>query len=294
MAELPKKGIDISEFNGDVNLAALKDQIDFVIIRCGYGGNYSNQDDPQFENNVRKCEAAGIPWGTYLYSYAKDTSMAQSEAAHTLRLLQGKRPQYGVWYDVEDKTLPTGEGLIDNVVTYCQAVQKAGYYCGVYSFLSWMQTRLNSPRLDPYDKWVAQWSSQLDYKKPFGIWQFTDQLVLGGRKFDGNWAYKDYPALTAGKEEDSMTEAEVIKLARAEAQKVYRENEEKYKTIASLPSWARAAVEQVYQELGLSGAGGSGAQTQIDASDTYVRALTVISKLLDKLNETDALKQTDA
>lgn len=284
MAQLPKKGIDISEFNGDVDLAGLKGQIEFVIIRCGYGGDYTNQDDPQFENNVRKCEAAGIPWGTYLYSYAKDTSMAQSEAAHTLRLLKGKHPQYGVWYDVEDSTLPTGEALIDNVVTYCQAIQQAGYYCGLYSFLFWMQTRLNSPRLDPYDKWVAQWSSQLDYQKPAGMWQFTNQLVLNGKTFDGNWAYKDYPALTGGKEESDMTEAEVVKLARAEAQKVYNENEEKYRTIASLPAWAKTAVEQVYKELGLAGTGGTGTDTKIDASETYVRALTVIAKLLDKLD----------
>lgn len=284
MAQLPKKGIDISEFNGDVDLAGLKGQIEFVIIRCGYGGDYTNQDDPQFENNVRKCEAAGIPWGTYLYSYAKDTSMAQSEAAHTLRLLKGKHPQYGVWYDVEDSTLPTGEALIDNVVTYCQAIQQAGYYCGLYSFLFWMQTRLNSPRLDPYDKWVAQWSSQLDYQKPAGMWQFTNQLVLNGKTFDGNWAYKDYPALTVGKEETDMTEAEVVKLARAEAQKVYNENEEKYRTIASLPAWAKTAVEQVYKELGLAGTGGTGTDTKIDASETYVRALTVIAKLLDKLD----------
>lgn len=284
MAQLPKKGIDISEFNGDVDLAGLKGQIEFVIIRCGYGGDYTNQDDPQFENNVRKCEAAGIPWGTYLYSYAKDTSMAQSEAAHTLRLLKGKHPQYGVWYDVEDSTLPTGEALIDNVVTYCQAIQQAGYYCGLYSFLFWMQTRLNSPRLDPYDKWVAQWSSQLDYQKPAGMWQFTNQLVLNGKTFDGNWAYKDYPALTGGEEESDMTEAEVVKLARAEAQKVYNENEEKYRTIASLPAWAKTAVEQVYKELGLAGTGGTGTDTKIDASETYVRALTVIAKLLDKLD----------
>lgn len=284
MAQLPKKGIDISEFNGDVDLAGLKGQIEFVIIRCGYGGDYTNQDDPQFENNVRKCEAAGIPWGTYLYSYAKDTSMAQSEAAHTLRLLKGKHPQYGVWYDVEDSTLPTGEALIDNVVTYFQAIQQAGYYCGLYSFLFWMQTRLNSPRLDPYDKWVAQWSSQLDYQKPAGMWQFTNQLVLNGKTFDGNWAYKDYPALTGGKEESDMTEAEVVKLARAEAQKVYNENEEKYRTIASLPTWAKTAVEQVYKELGLAGTGGTGTDTKIDASETYVRALTVIAKLLDKLD----------
>ena len=140
--------------------------------------------------------------------------MAQSEAAHTLRLLNGRRPPYGVWLDVEDSSLPSGEALIDNVAAYCQAVEKAGLYCGIYASLSWMETRLNSPRLDPYDKWVAQWSSQLDYTKPYGIWQFTNQLVLNGKTFDGDWAYKDYPALTGGKEDEDMTQAEVTALAR--------------------------------------------------------------------------------
>ena len=81
-----------------------------------------------------------------------------------------------------------------------------------------------------------------------------------------------------------MTQAEVIALARAEAQKVYNENEAKYKTMASLPSWAKAPVEQVYRELGLAGTGGPGQNTQLDASETYIRALTVIAKVLEKLD----------
>ena len=125
----------------------------------------------------------------------------------------------------------------------------------------------------------------MDYTKPYGMWQFTNSLVLNGKAFDGDWAYKDYPALTGGEEEDDMTQEEVVKLARAEAQKVYAENEEKYKTIASAPSWAREAIQQVYEELGLAGTGGSGANTRIDASDTYVRTLAVIAKVLDKLNQ---------
>ena len=55
--------------------------------------------------------------------------------------------------------------------------------------------------------------------------------------------------------------------------------------IASAPSWARAAIQQVYEELGLAGTGGSGANTRIDASDTYVRTLAVIAKVLDKLSQ---------
>ena len=227
-----------------MDIAALQGQVDFVIIRCGYGSDYANQDDPQFEANVKKCQAAGIPWGTYLYSYAKTKAMAQSEAAHTLRLLQGRRPPYGVWYDVEDSSLPSGEALIDNVVAYCQALEAAGLYCGVYASLSWWEGRLNSPRLDRFDKWVAQWNSACTYPKPYGIWQYTDRLAIGGQVFDGNWAYKDYPAIiqAMGSQQEgaSLTEADVRKLARQEMEAYFAELAQK-----PVSPWAQAAVESV-------------------------------------------------
>lgn len=276
------KGIDISEFNGDVDINALKGQIDFAIIRCGYGSDYANQDDTQYENNVRKCDEAGIPYGVYLYSYARNTEMAKSEAAHTLRLLRGKNPLYGVWYDVEDSTLPAGEAIIDNCVTYCTELENAGYYCGIYSFLYWMNTRLNNARLDPYDKWVAQWNDVLEYDKPYGIWQYTNSGILNGKRFDMDYAYKNYPEIIGGKEDD-MTKDEVMQLA----QQVYDKNEQKYPTFQSLPDWAREAVERVYRELGLGGVG-SGEDVQLDASYTYVRAVFVISKVLDLI---DSLKE---
>ena len=286
MATLPTTGIDISSFNGDVDIAALKGQIDFVIIRCGYGSNYTSQDDSQYEANVRKCEAAGIPYGVYLYSYAKTTAMAESEVAHTLRLLRGKNPLYGVWYDVEDSSLPAGNQLIDNCVTYCNGIERAGYYCGIYSTVNWLNGRLNSPRLDPYDKWVAQWNDTLDYRRPFGIWQYTNNGILNGKRFDMNRAYRDYPTIITEMEGTDMTREEVAQLARQEAQKVYEENETRYKTLSSVPQWARGAVEQVYEELNLPGTVSGGSGVRLDASDTYVRALFVISKVLDKIDGT--------
>ena len=47
--------------------------------------------DKQWSRNVSECERLGIPFGVYLYSYAKDTQSAQSEAQHVLRLINGHR-----------------------------------------------------------------------------------------------------------------------------------------------------------------------------------------------------------
>lgn len=282
MADYMAKGIDISEFNGDVDIAGLRGKVDFIIIRCGYGSNYTSQDDAQYYNNVRKCEAAGIPYGVYLYSYARNTDMARSEAQHTLRLLQGKKPLYGVWYDVEDVSLPAGEQLVDDCIAYCTEMEKAGCYCGIYSSLSWWDSRLDSPRLDRFDKWVAQWNDTLDYQGA-GMWQYADNGVINNRRFDLDMAFKDYPAITQGKEDTDMTKEEVAALARQEAQKVYAEKEKEYPRIPDLPQWARGPVEEVYKRLGLAGTGGKADEVRIDASQTYVRALMVINKVLDLL-----------
>lgn len=242
------QGVDISEHNGAVDFAALTQAgVKFAILRLGYGSDYTSQDDAQFAQNVRKAEAAGMPWGAYLYSYAKDASMAQSEARHALRLLQGRKPLYGVWYDVEDSQI-AGADLVATCQTFCAAMEAAGLYAGIYASLSWLNGKLNSPLLDKYDKWVAQWNSICTYKKPYGIWQYTDKLAVSGKNFDGNWAYKDYPSIVQAmnepeKEEPELTEAEVKEIARREIEAYFAELAKK-----PVADWAQEAVEFVQQE----------------------------------------------
>ena len=47
---MAKRGIDISAHQGNIDLAALKSQIDFVIIRVGYGTK--GTIDTKFKRNV--------------------------------------------------------------------------------------------------------------------------------------------------------------------------------------------------------------------------------------------------
>lgn len=285
MADYVASGIDISEFNGNVDIAAMKGKIDFVIIRCGYGSDYEIQDDAQYRENVRKCQQAGIPFGVYLYSYARNKEMAISEAKHTLRLLKGLTPLYGVWYDVEDRTLPTGDVLTEDCLAYCGELEKAGYYCGLYSNLNWMRTRLNSPKLDGLDRWVAQWSDTLSYPGA-GMWQYSDRGIINGKRFDLDRAYRDYPAIITGGGWTDMTREQVAELARQEAQAVYDKNESKYKTFDQVPDWARAAAEEVYRRLKLGGTGtGSDGKININASATYVRVLYVLDKLMKTMDQ---------
>ena len=68
------KGIDVSSHNGEINWNEVKSQIDFAIIRLGYGDNVESQDDRYFQKNVKGCIDNNIPFAVYIYSYAKNLS----------------------------------------------------------------------------------------------------------------------------------------------------------------------------------------------------------------------------
>lgn len=191
------KGVDISgpiEVTADQLRAA---GVEFVICKTGFGSDYPGQQDSGFQNNVKMLEAAGIPWGAYHYSYAKDKQGGIHEAEHCLRLLGGRKPLYGVWFDMEDDSTLGGD-LAGAAQGFCNTIARAGLYCGVYASVSWWNQYLTSPVFDAWDRWVAQYYSQCQSKKPYGMWQYTDDWSIGGKVFDGDWAYKDYPSLTKG------------------------------------------------------------------------------------------------
>ena len=206
-----KKGVDISSLNGNVSIEKIKNAgYDFVMIRCGYGSDLTVQDDSQFENNVKKCEAAGVPWGAYLYSYALNTDEAASEAKHVIRLLKGKRPTMPVAFDMEDgdgykrrNGMPSNKSLVEICKRFLSDIRRAGYYPMLYASLSWLNNQLNDQSLlKTYDVWVAQWNSTCDYRGSYGMWQYGGETnflesnsIPGVGVIDKDKCYKDYPAI---------------------------------------------------------------------------------------------------
>ena len=201
-------GIDVSHHQNIIDWATVANSdIGFVIIRAGYGGNWTNQDDRQFLNNVEACEKYNIPYGLYLYSYASeidnDDSSAQNEARHMLRLLdQIKQYDYSpnlgtkVFIDMEDDSVVhAGKEQLTNVSdTFCSQIEANGYSCGIYANKTWLTNHLNAQELvKKYDIWLAEWlpvpSPSFAYAKnnkpsynltPYKYWQFASDGKLGG------------------------------------------------------------------------------------------------------------------
>ena len=194
------KGIDVSFAQGRVDWDKLKGNIDFAIIRCGYGNNQTNQDDVQWARNVAECNRLGIPWGAYLYSYAESAADAGSEAAHVLRLLKGLKPTYPVYIDMEHDAAFRSRALSTQICKiFCETVSAAGFTAGVYANKDWATNRLDMAQLSQYTFWLAQYNDKVTYTGKYDMWQYSSSGTMPGisGKVDLNYCYKDFAAAVA-------------------------------------------------------------------------------------------------
>lgn len=201
-----QKGIDVSEHQKDINWEKVKaDGIDFAIIRCGYGSDYTSQDDKYWARNVSECERLGIPYGVYIYSYAKTVEEASSEASHVLRLLKGRSLEYPVYFDMEDSsTVGVGNAVLAQMAkAFCDKISNAGYDVGIYANLHWWTTYLTDPVFSDgsWSKWVAQYNTTCDYNGSYDIWQCTSSGKVDGISggVDVNFVIDPLGAGTVGK-----------------------------------------------------------------------------------------------
>lgn len=214
------KYIDISYYQQNVNYQAVKDSgVQGVILRVGYTGYGTGKKkvkDTMFETHYKGFRNVGIPVGVYWYSCASSEAEAREEAKQTLKHIEGKTIELPVYWDTEDNHHQRNlskDDLTDCAVAFCEEIEKAGYYVGIYASKSWFNSELDLSRLEDYDKWLAEWTSKPTAKFPFGLWQYSDTGKVYGinGNVDMNIAYKDYASL--------IREAGLNKLGSAPAPK---------------------------------------------------------------------------
>ena len=225
---MSKKGIDVSEFQGKIDWEKVKnDGIEFAILRCGYGMDFSNQDDVEYERNANECERLGIPYGVYLMSYANTVEKARSEAKHVLRLIEGRKISLGVWHDIEDNGTSGAinkETLTNIINTFCNTIKNAGYKVGVYANLNWLENKIEKTIKDNYDIWVAQYYSKCEYEGKYIMWQHTSSGKVNGisTNVDMNILYEDLPVINNNDNNNSKTNnSEIVKSLQQALNKDY-------------------------------------------------------------------------
>ncbi len=200
-SSVPVKGADISYIQSGFDFAAAKDDgLRFVIIRAGIG----KATDSALYNHIKGAKAVGMPFGFYWYSLALSIEDAAAEADACLKAIQGEKPAYPVFFDMETKQQINNlnsKQRTDIARTFCDRVMRGGYLCGVYSNPSWLENYYITPDIvGVYDIWLAAWTDNPNNAPAYSygqtMWQWGTDF-LNGMEYDGNLCYVDYPKITA-------------------------------------------------------------------------------------------------
>lgn len=211
------KGIDVSTFQGNVDWEQAKNEIDFAIIRLGFGNNTL---DNTAKRNIEEFNRLGIPYGVYWFSYAYTVDIAKTEAQSAIKYLKelGANPSYPVYFDWEyasrDYAKKFGVNVSNDLlckmaVAFCEEIKAAGYYPGIYTNPDFVQHHYGKDIFKTYDLWLAHWATKPGYDA--NVWQYTDKGKVPGinGNVDMDYCYVDYPAIINGTqdEEEETTDA---------------------------------------------------------------------------------------
>lgn len=198
------KIIDISTWQKSVDYAKVKASgVQAAIVRCGVTlwGAQDMEVDGMFEKHYAGFKAVGMPLGTYYYSAADTVAKAKEEAKFCISLLKGKKFEYPVYYDIENNERQGSLSkalLTDICIAFCEELEAAGYFVGVYANTDWFTRKLDHAKLSSlYTIWLADYRGEnADKSLKRDVWQYTSSGKVDGisGNVDMNECYRDFTA----------------------------------------------------------------------------------------------------
>ena len=173
-------GIDLSYANKVTDWNEVAKSVNFVILRAGYGKEHT-QVDSNFEKYYAECKKRNIPVGCYWYCYAKTKAEVEKEAKVFLETIKGKQFEMPVYYDVEEYNIfKLGKKAVSEIIfTFCDTVEKAGYFTGFYSNPNFLHNVINDTVKSRFTLWLAHWNTNTPYCE-YGIWQKSSKGKISG------------------------------------------------------------------------------------------------------------------
>lgn len=181
-------GLDISEWQGDVDFEKLKEAgVEFVILRVGSTRGITGEYfiDKKFVQNIKMANEVGIPVGIYFYSYANTREKAIEDAKWVIDKIKDYKVDLPIAFDWENWSFYNEFnlsffGLTNMAEGFLDVFKEAGYDGMLYSskaFLEqiWLKT--------DYPVWLAHYTNnivQTNYNGDYQYWQLcSDGRVEG-------------------------------------------------------------------------------------------------------------------
>ncbi len=182
-------GIDVSAWQNEIDFNKVKeDNVEFVMIRIGYGYNKDGEIiiDKQFYNNFRKAKEANLKIGLYFYSYAKNTKEAKNQADWIVTTIKKEKLDLPIAFDFEDwnNFNDYNLSLTDlNMIadTFMNRLEEYGYKSMLYGSYYYLQ---NIWDVQNKNIWLAHYSNKTDYPNDYQIWQLSNIGKVNGINTD--------------------------------------------------------------------------------------------------------------
>lgn len=183
------RGIDLSYANKVTDWSKVKEQVDFVILRAGYGKNNMDQNLVPY---AAKCKELGIRLWMYWFSYAYTSDMAAKEALYCIEqaekrgMEKGGRIAFDFEYDsvryAQSKDINVTKNLVMAMtMAFCKEVEKAGYIPVVYTNKDYGNRYFDMAQIKAlgYEIWYAYYNKELD-RNDVALWQYTSSGSVEG------------------------------------------------------------------------------------------------------------------
>ena len=178
------KGIDVSEYQGEINWDVANEDIDFAILRlCDFYNKTADDNcelDEQFIRNMTACEEKNIPVGVYYFSRATTPEEAAAEAEFVAEKLRNYSLEYPVYMDVETDEL--NDMMQNNPQAFEKLVEAAmgslkdnGFCPGIYANKTFAQNVLYLS--DKYPFWLTS-NETYDTSVQFDTFKESDYKVV--------------------------------------------------------------------------------------------------------------------
>ena len=149
------RGIDVSEWQGDIDFRKVKEAgIEVVYIRAGQGFSY---EDAKFERNYEEAKKNALKVGVYHYVTARNTDEAKLQAKFFVSLISKKQIDCRLAMDFESFGNLSNSQINEIALAYLRELQSiTGKEVIVYSNTNDARTVFNS-EVAKYPLWVAQY-----------------------------------------------------------------------------------------------------------------------------------------
>ena len=217
-------GVDVSHYQGKIDWKQVADSgKKFAIMKCQYEAQ-SHRIDETFEYNYEESGKYGLSRGVYIYIARASMADPEKDARALLEHLKGRPLEYGIWLDLEDKSLrEKGKAFIRNLAYfYADIFMKAGYYVGIYCNRDWYINLIHNDLKDDFEFWIARYPlKDTGEYNPFSIlkpdkygvaWQYSSKGVVPGipSKVDLDVDFDGIVVLTGAKKTNEQIVKEVL------------------------------------------------------------------------------------